>query len=340
MRLGWKSADQVWADLRATRSNPPGWAGPEPERREVYSSALEQSEQLFRAAGVVGLASRPLLVFYGLSQAGRAVAAAARELDQDSWRLHGHGLTIRRETEPLPNVVVATQGSAQSSFRRLSTLLGSPELPVVNTPMEVPLGRLWDALPEGQDRPLRPDPERRPVMSFSRLGNAGHPYATGVVTGFPRWLAESTQAAEDFKGFMSAYPHASGYSMALSQPGREVPGFVVGDRVALVMHWDTGVRDASDSQQDARLADVMTTYAGDQYLAPAMPGAGIPSHALMAWWTVLFALSMLARYQPAEWTKHIDVDKSSFAVALEVVLTEALVSVPRIVDETIRSVSE
>jgi hypothetical protein len=30
----------------------------------------------------------------------------------------------------------------------------------------------------------------------------------------------------------------------------------------------------------------------------------------MARWAVLFTLSMLARYQPAEWAAHVDVDAS------------------------------
>jgi hypothetical protein len=37
----------------------------------------------------------------------------------------------------------------------------------------------------------------------------------------------------------------------------------------------------------------------------------------MAWWAVLFTLSMLARYQPAEWATHVDVDTSSHAVPIE-----------------------
>lgn len=36
-------------------------------------------------------------------------------------------------------------------------------------------------------------------------------------------------------------------------------------------------------------------------------------HPLMAWWAVLHALSMLARYQPAEWATHINIDDSPHA---------------------------
>ncbi len=43
-------------------------------------------------------------------------------------------------------------------------------------------------------------------------------------------------------------------------------------------------------------------------LLPGAGGTGQSMHPLMAWWAVLFTLSMLARYQPAEWAAHVDVD--------------------------------
>ena len=33
-------------------------------------------------------------------------------------------------------------------------------------------------------------------------------------------------------------------------------------------------------------------------------------HPLLAWWAILFALSMLARYQPDTWTDYLDVDRA------------------------------
>jgi hypothetical protein len=46
---------------------------------------------------------------------------------------------------------------------------------------------------------------------------------------------------------------------------------------------------------------------------------------------------MLARYQPAEWVSHTNVDSGRYAVALEQLLTDALVTVPRLIYETIRA---
>ena len=56
---------------------------------------------------------------------------------------------------------------------------------------------------------------------------------------------------------------------------------------------------------------------------------------MMAWWAVLHSLSMLARYQPAEWSAQIDVDRSPHAVALEALLNDALTVLPALVAEDI-----
>ena len=52
-------------------------------------------------------------------------------------------------------------------------------------------------------------------------------------------------------------------------------------------------------------------------------------HPLLAWWAILFALSMLARYQPDTWTDYLDVDKSP-AVPVETLLDRALLTCPEL----------
>jgi hypothetical protein len=59
----------------------------------------------------------------------------------------------------------------------------------------------------------------------------------------------------------------------------------------------------------------------------------------MAWWAVLYALSMLARYQPAEWASHINVDTSPHAVGIERLLKEAMRVLPLLVAEAIDQVA-
>ena len=58
-------------DLRALRYDPPGYAK-QGARRTTFQSALEQCEQFLAAARDAGYATRPVQLFYGLSQAGRA----------------------------------------------------------------------------------------------------------------------------------------------------------------------------------------------------------------------------------------------------------------------------
>jgi hypothetical protein len=117
----------VWSDLRATRHAPPGDAGVHPERRSTYVAALQQAEELFRAAETSGPASSPLLLFYGLSQAGRALTAAAAVLQGDDWQLSGHGIKAACMSADLPKINVMTSPKAdKTSFVRLSRLLDSP----------------------------------------------------------------------------------------------------------------------------------------------------------------------------------------------------------------------
>lgn len=56
----------------------------------------------------------------------------------------------------------------------------------------------------------------------------------------------------------------------------------------------------------------------------------------MGWWAVLY---MLARYQPAEWAGHINVDGIRHAVTLERLLKRAISLVPALIAEAIDQVA-
>ena len=51
----------------------------------------------------------------------------------------------------------------------------------------------------------------------------------------------------------------------------------------------------------------------------------------MTWWAILFALSQLARYEPATWTSAIEPDGSALTVPIEEGLRTAKRSLPRLV---------
>lgn len=137
-----RSSSHVWRSLRSRRAVPPVPDG-QPERAATFRASLEQAEQQIRAAASVDYDSGALNLFYGLSQAGRAIAAAAPMLSVDEWRLKGHGITVKNLEsfgDDLADVALATQGNGSSSFRRLSAVLGSPQ------PAGVTLGEIWPNL--------------------------------------------------------------------------------------------------------------------------------------------------------------------------------------------------
>ncbi len=55
----------------------------------------------------------------------------------------------------------------------------------------------------------------------------------------------------------------------------------------------------------------------------------------IAWWAVLFALSMMARYEPSNWAGMISIDSSSDANAIENLLDQALGALPHLILEAI-----
>ncbi|MFD9535328.1 YaaC family protein [Streptomyces sp. NPDC060010] len=142
--------DQAWERLRASRSSPPGRASTG-ARRKTYAAALEQTGQMFRAAAVVDPATRPLQVFYGLSQAGRAIAAASWSLKDQDWNLESHGIKTTGFHRPFPDIEIRTDlPGTQGSFVRVSEALDSPVWGSSPTRLE----DVWDLLPPNQDYPL------------------------------------------------------------------------------------------------------------------------------------------------------------------------------------------
>lgn len=91
-----------------------------------------------RAAERVGHAARPLPLFYALSQAGRAIAAA--HLDDPAWRLAGHGLrtdpkdaasdVLRRVIVPAAATTTKLATGRRDSFGGVAAAVGSGTLTV------------------------------------------------------------------------------------------------------------------------------------------------------------------------------------------------------------------
>ncbi|WP_431924206.1 YaaC family protein [Micromonospora wenchangensis] len=329
----------VWAALRSTRAEAP--AGIRGGRRKTYVAALEQAQQMFTAAANVGIATRPLLLFYGLSQGGRAIAAAAKQVRNNDYPLVGHGIKVNTSTlvGPVTEVQVYGDNTTAGSFTRLSKILNSPTWEAT---APVSLGELWKTLPESTAFPLERSFDRIPlpvsVDEYSVLyqAQAASPVQL-VVTGIPADIMPPPQFAgptPELEAFLVQYPKLAGHTAVY------VKGvYPDGQGGTLNLAYPS-----SNSSYQERMAEALahsTPYRlHDRYAFPAV-GANTDSlHPVMAWWAVLFALSMLARYQPEAWADHIAVDSSQAAVPIEQLLTEALATVPELLLQTIMDVSQ
>jgi hypothetical protein len=110
----------------------------------MYAASLEQAEQQFHAAAQVTTESRAINLFYGVSQAGRAIACAYAN-GGEPYELRQHGITSKNleqvSAEAFASLTVQADHGPYSSFRRLSELLGSASL---DEPVEI--SALWAML--------------------------------------------------------------------------------------------------------------------------------------------------------------------------------------------------
>ena len=140
-----RGPDEAWRSLRRRRTSPPVPPASPKAHADTFRGALEQAEQQFRAAASIGYDSCALNLYYGASQAGRALAPAASALGNEEWALSGHGLKcpgLANAGTDVSALSVRPEGGEGMSFRRLSRVLGSP------LPGDVGLGALWPLLYE------------------------------------------------------------------------------------------------------------------------------------------------------------------------------------------------
>lgn len=341
--------DLIWQGLRATRWDPPAAAAADKARRRTYVAALEQAEQLMRAAGSVGPASSPLLLFYALSQAGRAIAAAAKGLKGPDWLLDGHGINVTPgvlKSADLAQITTVTDAPGRKgSFARLSELLGSPLWPK-DERGPVPLEPLWDCIPECRDLALSDDlvARRTPLQIETQMysGLEGNPLVPTPLWPLPDWVLDAQDGHAALAEYLSAFVLGERAAVPYVLTSAEgPPEFVrhVGGGGEVTMNWEPPPDwPGGDAGKVAYLESFTRAYCGGRYLFPTVAGEDRTMHPLMAWWAVLFVLSMLARYEPARWGAYIAVDSSRHAVTLERILGQAREVVPRVVAETIQEV--
>jgi hypothetical protein len=330
--MGVRESAESWRALRRRRSHPPVPAD-SALRAETFRSGLEQAEQQFRAAASVGYESRALNLYYGVSQAGRAIAASARTLGASDWQLVGHGLKaidMQSISTDVSILALRRDGGERTSFERLSSVLGSP------THEALTLGELWPLMfetnlhaPLGKVlyRPLLVTLKHRAMLGAHGIDTAEIEIPNDSETD----IAPVPRALPDF---LDRYPALRGW-VRQDPAGRAISWPGAGQNLVLQWHLDT-----EQALLQHLLDDRLTTYRNHQMAFPRLGSEEHPRHPLMLWWMALYGLSMLTRYQPATWTNLIDVNRSAQATAVEFVLDVALSAVPDLVDEAIDLVSE
>jgi hypothetical protein len=316
--------------IRASRADPPGLAH-EPERRLVYGSALVQFEELLAAAIAASPQTRPLSLFYALSQAGRAIAAA--RLDGE-WRLRGHGLVSENlDAGDLCAVQIRSTPSKRGrpgAFGGVCRATGSDLLHGTTT-----VGELWASLP-GLEK-LMPELEHpKPLyVAAEEIGVSPLDDVTKVRATVAPLQAKSTTDAEKA---LASYRHGREAQIVEMQhlaPIHKFTGY--GDGVAV--WWPSGASDIHGHWIAIGRLAPFDLHTEQHWLRPLVADDAALSD-LMTWWALLHALSMVARYEPAAWFEALAYDSSPIAAPIAELLRVGVDLIPQMVLEALYGDSE
>jgi hypothetical protein len=341
------------------------------ERAAVFVAALEQSEQLMRAAESVGPAARPLPLFYALSQAGRAVAAAKLVGD---WRLAGHGLAAPPQdgVQDLRRRIVKGDGRAPSagrsrSFDGVASAVGSDSLAAA-----VELGAVWAAMPDLLDPlPQMPAPPpgvmwRRPLRVYPQYPKPDQPLGAKLVV-VVGGLAESLDA-DGIAAELGHYALGAPFDVLTLETANLIgnarpfspfePGVVVtpcgmfiiasggpkaplcgfspnGEKLPAIVFPNMLLMPGNPSPIIVDQAVPPYRDKSDRLIRPRIGAKDDLVSPLMLWWLLLFGLSTIARYDPELWVGALDVNSSEQAVPIEAALDEALEALPELILEAL-----
>ena len=318
--------------IRATRAQPPGRAT-KGTRRDLYGAALQQFDELIEASGNAGHASRPLPLFYALSQAGRAIVAAYGS----SSRVSGHGLAEDRGSQGADVLkrAVVRKRSRDDALTGLCEALGMPDpfgSPDIQPP-SISIGSAWAALPRWHAYLPDWDAEWFPALKASNQLDGVDHWDRRVMA--LQGLKEPPQVVDNFDPLASQrYPQLPASSWyEPTTKSRKVPR---SDQYRLgTVRWE--IEDDKRSVFDiTRRID----NGRDRWLLPAATGSDQEFEPITAWWVLLFAMSILARYDPALWSSALDLDRSDRAVLLGLMLDDALTAVPKLVADALLDPSD
>ena len=310
--------------LRALRHAPPGYAG-QGARRTMFQSSLEQCEQFLAAASDTGYATRPVQLFYALSQAGRAIVAASPRVGNQAWRVSGHGLTAC--TSPVAAADVTVTAAKAGLYPAVASAMGAEAL-VPDEP--VALRELWPVLPETADVPLTAG-AMLPALIFSQDSwPEEDAFVRADIDWIPRQVHDlSGQDRARVQAHLDSYPALRSSRLRRSQPMGGLDWRSEKRGMGLSVEWrDSTPLALADAKTLEDLAVARYRSADDTFVTPAIGSMATGLHPFLALWAVMLALSSLARYEPATWSKMIDIDQSAEANPIEHLLEETIASVP------------
>jgi YaaC-like Protein len=321
----------TWFNLRERRSSLAARSklAETAARRQTFAAAMTQFEEQMTAAKVVTPATRPLNLYYGLAQAGMAIAAAHAP---DPWSFSRHGLKLGDTNADLTDIQVTPEG--EGAFQRVAAATGSSTIAGPVSP-----GTVWASLPDlGQGARLPGSTAPIPVDLLVSTFYKEMPRATVYLdTELPEddrdaWLKR-------FGEIMANYPSAEGWAIPVEENAIQLPPRR-GGRWAVTVEWRTPppFKELSEEEIEIFFDGIAPEYRyrDDRYLRPSVEDDGKqPPSPLMTWWLLLYSFSMLARYQPRKWVQLLDLDKSENAVPLQYALELALSVIPHLVLEAL-----
>lgn len=340
--FGLMPAVQQWQELRALRAHPIGRASTK-DRKDTFNASLEQAEQLFAAAQTVGTATQPILLFYGLSQLGRAITAASTRLSNNEYKFTSHGIKAKD-----------TNGAASQGLAQLEVVgLEKGAFPVVAKALGasgmrsgIKLGKLWGLIPGSWRFPL-PDAGGLQSLVLEREDTLGmrirpvnrsrallYPLPVELQVSMPDRTATREPLEDDviaeeqrlLREFLAPYPTLTGWEIPdLSQPlpyqyANSGPDPYLTLTIVLPQLLHEKERTAS--------TQVAQFHRGRESVFPKLDATELPAHPLLLWWAVLHTLSQIARYEPKDWLNLTAVSESTSAVPIENILREGTQAIP------------
>jgi hypothetical protein len=298
----------------------------------MFQSSLNQCEQFLDAAGHSGVATKPVQLFYGLSQAGRAIVAASPRVGNQAWQVNGHGLTAGTSAGVAADATVTA--TKNGLFPSVASAIGVEAL-IPDEPAS--LRDLWPLLPETADVPLTAEVLLPALLFFQDGWPEGSTFARAELAWIPRKVHDLYgQDPAHVKEHFDHYPALRSITLPVSRPMGKLNWRSEKRGMTLGVEWRKGV-ELGDGGQPLMLADIKTLNdlgvacyksVEDTLVTPAIGSMATGLHPFLALWAVLLALSSLSRYEPAAWSKMIDIDRSAEANPIEHLLDEASHSVP------------